>query len=66
MLVMADKNKSNAKQSSGEEPNFVAKRTAKVGTNKDGSPKISVKRGQDLGNLSKDDQEIYRKYNIID
>lgn len=55
---MADKKSSSDKT-------FVAKVTKRVGSNKDGSPKIEVKRGQDLGTLSKDDQDVYKKYNII-
>ena len=58
---MADKNKK-----SSADDTFVSKVTKTVGSNKDGSPKISVKKGQDLGTLSKDDQDTYRKYNIID
>lgn len=57
---MADDKKSSTNDK------FVAKRTARIGSKKDGSPKISVERGEDLGTLSKDDQELYRKYNIID
>lgn len=63
MLIMADK-KSNTKSSS--EQTFVAKISKRLGSKRDGSPKIEVKRGQDLGTLSKDDQDLYRKYKIID
>ena len=56
---MADENK----KSTGK--TILAKRTVNLGSKKDGSPKISVKRGDDLGSLSKDDQDIYRKYKII-
>lgn len=61
MLIMADD-----KKSSSSDSKFVAKVTKRVGSKKNGSPKIDVKRGQDLGNLSKDDQDTYRKYKIID
>lgn len=55
----------NDKKSSSDEK-FEAKRTVNLGSKKDGSPKYAIKRGQDLGTLSKDDQELFRKHNIID
>lgn len=61
---MADNKTASANTSTSSK--FVAKVTKRVGSKKNGSPKIDVKRGQDLGNLSKDDQDIYRKYKIID
>lgn len=57
---MADENKKSTSKP------ILAKRTANLGSKKDGSPKISVKRGDDLGGLSKEDRDIYKKYKIID
>lgn len=60
MLIMAEDKKSNT---GGK---FVAKVTKRLGSKKNGSPRYSVTRGEDLGTLSKDDQDLFRKHNIID
>lgn len=61
----ADTKKSATSKKSNTNETFVAQRTINLGSNEDGSPKVEIKRGQNLENLSKDDQELYRKHKII-
>ena len=55
-----------ADKKSSTDEKFVAKISKRLGSKKDGSPKYDIKRGQDLGTLSKDDQDLFKKHKIID
>ena len=62
---MADKTKDNETKKETGKSEYIASRTARVGSKKDGSAKISTKRGEKLS-LTKDQADDYKRLKLID